>query len=599
MKNALKVFCAALLVAAVSCQEQPQPEELVGKVSQAVPHTVTIHASLEGTKTLIEEDGAGHFSAKWEEGDRIYIKEFVKGVSSDPSLSDLEGQSNYFVTSDGLAAGGKTATFTATFDPYYWETALDPAELATYTFTYKYLACSYNPWYLKTESGEIGLPVYLNPDMRVYAGGFPTADDLLVSQFSQDYVGKPSEIAFNFARLETLVQVTLEGLTEGDSITSGSWFTGSMLSGVNMEDICTYFPETGKWSFRSPGDIENTGMLQECLQVNFTCMDSSRPVVADASGKAVLYLRTLPGEISDWFGIICEVKREGDRYPYSKLVSLEDLGRTLQFKSGGLTKFTVGLLPGTVETPSAINYIVPKPRTGFMAAWPADPHAAGYQCYYTDYDGNGRTTLTPVKGTGEMDGLYTVEADGLAPGVYHLYVRAIPETGYGLASFDYTQKDIYVNRTIEFTWPDISYDSSLITDLGDGLLRVTDKNNPLAPWYFYTTNLTTNWGWLYNKNSGVWSVSTSTVPSMQHDGEIKSVLIQLSKSKENTATVYGVTPAGGQVEIPQPEARYWSESNNYYEYDLSGGSYTGFKIASGGELYVYMLRVLYYPPTGE
>ena len=89
------------------------------------------------------------------------------------------------------------------------------------------------------------------------------------------------------------------------------------------------------------------------------------------------------------------------------------------------------------------------------------------------------------------------------------------------------------------------------------------------------------------------------VPSMQHDGEIKSVLIQLSKSKENTATVYGVTPAGGQVEIPQPEAGYWSESNNYYEYDLSGGSYTGFKIASGGELYVYMLRVLYYPPTGE
>ena len=47
-----------------------------------------------------------------------------------------------------------------------------------------------------------------------------------------------------------------------------------------------------------------------------------------------------------------------------------------------------------------------------------------------------------------------------------------------------------------------------------------------------------------------------------------------------------------------PEPSYLSE-RNYYHYDLSGGSYNGFRIESGSKIYVYMLQIQYYPPTGE
>ena len=120
MKTTRTIAAALLLGAVVSCQK----EEAGNVETKAAPHTVAIQASLGNvSKTVITQDLDGHFKGRWETGDVLYVKEFVTGVSSNPDFSDIDSASG-FVATEPLAAGGETATFTATFEPYYWESWL-------------------------------------------------------------------------------------------------------------------------------------------------------------------------------------------------------------------------------------------------------------------------------------------------------------------------------------------------------------------------------------------------------------------------------------------------------------------------------------------
>lgn len=603
--KAIRLMAAALIAAALaSCQK----EEAVIVKTPAAPHTVAIKASLgDATKTLISQDSEGHFKGEWEAGDVLYVKEFVTGVSSDPGLYEIDSASG-FVATDPLAAGGETATFTATFDPYYWESTLTPEQLATYTFTYKYLACSYNPYYMSGDS----IPLLIDPDQEVYAGGYSTADDMLISRYAE-YSSRPANIAFNFARLGTVVKITLKGLQEGDVVKSGTWFTGNHLKAAcRLEGVVSYFPETGKYIYEVPQYMED--MLNDCYHVRFTSSDPLKPIVADANGEAEMYLRVLPGVCDDWFGIICTVDRGGSELQFSKLADLASMGRSLTFKDGGLTMFSVDMKPAVVGLPEPIVYISPKPRTGFTAMWLADAHAAGYECYYQRYgdywdDVKGeyvdyeKITLTPVAGTGELDGMYYVSVpSGLEADKYTIYVKAIPDSDSGLSDFGFAQKEMYIGITRYMTWPDVdSYGSPTHLDRSmDPIWKVTEPGEELFPWYFNVSNLKTNWGQLYSADgTSAWTLSTKTESSFQHNGEIHHITLKMSNKATNTTTVYGISPDGTATVIAQPEAGYWSTTEKYYDYDFTGGSYNGFRIESGGPLYVTMLRVYYYAPTGD
>ena len=597
------VIAAIALAGLASCQKIAE-----NAGSSAAPHTVTIQASLgDVTKTIISQDSEGHFKGAWEAGDVLYVKEFVTGVSSDPNLYDIDSASG-FVATDPLAAGGETATFTATFEPYYWESTFTSEELATYTFTYKYLACSYNPYYMSGDS----LPLLIDPDQEVYAGGYSTADDMLVSRYAE-YSARPANISFNFARLGTVVKITIKGLQEGDVVKSGTWYTGDhLMAVVRLEEIVSYNPETGIYRYDIPQYLEGT--LDDCYHVNFTGSDPSRPIVADANGEAVMYLRVLPGTCDDWFGILCTIDRGGSELQYSKLVDLSSLGRSLTFKDGGLTMFSVDMKPAVVGLPGPIMYISPKPRTGFTAIWPADPHAAGYECYYqrygdywddvkNEYVYYDKVALTPAAGTGELDGMYYVEVpSGLEPDQYNLYVKAIPDASSGLIDFGYAQKEMYIGISRYIDWPNVdSYYGSTHLDKSMGSIwKVTEDGEEYFPWYFNVSNLKTNWGYLYYDNdSSPWTLSTCTESSLQHQGEIDHLTLKMSNTKENTATVYGIAPDGNATVIAQPEAGYWSNSEKFYEYDFSTGYYNGFRIESGGPLYVTMLRISFYAPEGD
>lgn len=610
-----KVFLAAFLslAAIVSCQKNENiTAEQNGNVTAEKPsgsHTVSIRASLSGaTKTTITQDSEGHFKGAWEAGDVLYVKEWVVGTSS-ADLGDIESSSS-FVQTEPLGEGGETALFKATFDSYYWESTYTAEELATYTFTYTYLACSFNPYYMHGDYGNEYIPLMISPDQSVYSGGYDTSGDMLVSRFST-YSARPAEISFNFARLGTVVKMTIAGLQEGDMIKEGTWYTGDkLISSVMLEDIISYYPESGKYVYEVPDALEN--YMGDCHQVNFSCTDPSRPVVANSDGEAVLYLRVLPGVCDDWFGVVCTIDRGGSEMKYSKMVSLSDLGRSLTFKDGGLTMFSVDVKPAVVALPDPIVYAVPKPRTGFKAMWLADPHATGYECYYQredgyDYDSYediiySKVSLTPVMGTGELSGMYYVEVpDGLEPDVYHLFVRAIPDSDSSLSDFAYAEKELYVGMTKYIDWPNVdSYGSTTTLEKMGSIWKVTQQGDEYFPWYFNVTNLKSQWGYLFcDDNSLPWTLSSCTEPSLQHDGEIDHITLKMSNNRENTATVYGISPDGTATEIPQPESKYWSSSEKYYDYDFTVGSYNGFRIESGGNLQFTLLRIYFYPPCGD
>ena len=606
-----KYLIPALALLLISCQkgiESPDTPVTPAK------HTVTIHASFgdETTKTAFSLDGEGKYHTAWEVGDVIAIREHVVAVSTDPALPEYESYSGW-VSSEPLAAGGETAEFTASFDPCYWESSyskLTDEQKATYTFSYTYLATTMPYYMVHTEEDAQGeyIPFMMPLNQQVYASGFSTEDDLLVSKTTDPSATRPSEISFNFARLGTIVEITLSGLQEGDVIKSGAWYTGdTFLPGLNMESCIAYYPDLQEYVKLASSEV--MGVIEH--EIRFS--SSAPSIVADAEGKAKIYLRCLPGRIDDWFGLLCTVDRGGSEVVLSKEVSLKDLGRSLSFKDGGLTKFSVTMLPAQAHNPEAIMYVVPKPRDGFMAAWPAEEHVAGYKCYYQrregyDYDSGediiyDEVPLTPVAGTGEMDGMYYVEVPGgLEADEYELYVKAIPDAESGPADFGYNSKTLYVNVPIMFTWPDVSSYSAQpeLTKLSDALWRVTEIGEPFTPWYFDVSNVSTDWGQIWSKDQATpWSLQTKTDPTFQHQGQIAHIGIKMSNNKTNTLTLYGLTPAGTATEIATPEKRYWSNSEDYYYYDLTGGDYNGFRIDSGSYIWITMLRIFYYAPTGD
>jgi hypothetical protein len=104
------------------------------------------------------------------------------------------------------------------FNKYWWEEEYTTEQLATYTFNYQYFACTkipndYNSYYIATdyENGKQYIPLIISNEQKVYEGGYNTDCDMLVSQFA-NYDSRPDNISFSFARLGTIVKMTLKGL---------------------------------------------------------------------------------------------------------------------------------------------------------------------------------------------------------------------------------------------------------------------------------------------------------------------------------------------------------------------------------------------------
>lgn len=595
-----KYLLPALALLLFSCQKEMETETVAEETPVRANHTVTIHASFgdEATKTLFSQDGEGKYRTAWEVGDVISIREHVVGVTSDPNLSDIDDYSMW-TESDPLTAGGETAEFTASFTPYYWED-MTAEKLATYTFTYTYVACSMPRYSLYTESDVKGeyIPLLMPIQQNIYASGFLTADELLVSRTTDPFTTRPSEISFNFARLGTIVEITLSGLQEGDIVKSGSWYTGdSFIPGVSMENCIAYYPDLQEYVKLVEMQGEMSGPVFE-HRIDFNA-ENTPAIVADAEGKAKIYLRCLPGQFNDWFGLLCTVDRGGSDVVLAKEVSLKDLGRSLEFKDGGLTKFSVSLLPAVDVLPEMVQYTTSNSanRDGFQAVWERGEHVAGYECYYTLWESEERHELPVTAIDADYVGV-TVDS-GLAPDEYYLHIKGIPEAGYGPASFDWLEKILVVGETVSL---EINGNATLIQTV-DGISSYVIKNR--TNWYreyadefayFLVSN--TKFGSYYGGSSTADDRSSlwwfRTAPSQPFPGGLESIEFTLGKwydaSNYIEAEVYGIDALNNEIAIHDTARE--TVNDKKYKYDLSG--FQGVKISCASSATLNSIYLNYY-----
>lgn len=585
IRNLIGAFAALATLAACQETEALQPE-ITPK-----GHTVQIVAGLsELTKTTLSQDGEGKYKCSWEKGDVIYVYERVRGVSSDGN-DVLEGGCG-FVISEPLETGGETAVFSATFDPYYWENedVMSKEELADYTFTYTYLASTINPYglYEDYETGEEFFYLMINREQAVHSEGYGTSNDMLVSKWSVYEGDRPEEISFQFARLGTIVEITLSGLEPGDVLKSGMWYTGEkFVSTVDLEGVLSYYPETGKYRYGFPEYMVE--MTEAFNSINFTCEDD-RPIVVDAKGEAVLHLRCLPGEIDDWFGFMCDIERGGETLTYSRLVSHEDMaGRTLEFKDAGLTKFKVGLKPAQAETmPEDIVYTTAESEDhcGFIAMWETGAHLSGYECCYFDYyyaDGEiPERVYLDVIDMGDGYSGVSVES-GMEPSCYTLCVKGIPDDASGPQSFDSFVKLMCVGEPVSLELAgSVTYDgNATLIDEASGLYLIKNRDNWNHVYadeyaYFIASNASFSTSICAKDTNLAWSFQTAY--SQVFPGGLESIEFTLGKwyyvDTYHEAKVYGIKEDMSEVLLNDTSAE--TQNNKEYKYDLTG--YAGVKL---------------------
>lgn len=599
IRNLISAFAALAVLAA--CQET----EVLNTEITPKGHTVQIVASLsEQTKTTLSQDGEGKYKCSWEKGDEIYVYEKVRGVSSDGN--DVLEDGCGFVISEPLETGGETAVFSATFEPYYWENeaVMSKEELADYTFTYTYLASTMNPYglYKDYETGEEYFYLILNREQAIHSEGYSTANDMLVSQWSVYEGERPDEISFRFARLGTIVEVTLTGLEPGDVLKSGEWYTGDeFVSTVDMEGGLAYYPETGKYGYNSSMEIME--MMENFIAFS---VDEDRPIVADAKGEAVLHLRCLSGEIDDWFGFICDFERGGETVTYSRLVSNEDMaGRKLEFKDAGLTKFKVGLKPAQAETmidDLMYTTVESANRDGFVAVWETGAHLSGYECYYYDYyyDYGEMPEKVYLDVIDMGDGYSGVSVDsGMEPGCYALCVKGIPDDASGPQSFDCFVKLICVGVPVSLELAgSVTYDgNATLIDEVSGLYLIKNRDNWTREYadeyaYFVVSNASFSSYIAATDTDLAWSFQTAY--SQVFPGGLESIEFTLGKwhyvDIYHEALVYGIKEDMTEVLLNDTSAE--TQNDKDYKYDLTG--YAGVKIECAASATLRNVYLNYY-----
>lgn len=320
----LLIAVSLLLALTVSCaqKEENEPEKPVIPENKLCPLRVT--AQIPGnTKAVITEEivnGNPVFSTSWSVGDRCWITEYMDDKATSQQFSmDL-------VQSEPLTQGGNPAVFQFVLSG---ETGV-----TGHSYTYRYFASTMrNSRGYDSESNSEFYTFILPPTQIVKPGILDTNADILVSDV-QEFDSRQNDLSFNFARIGTIVKLTVKGLQQGDIIESGTWLTGDHFFASNgLEDRNKYFPKEGRYKVEGGDNYINFAGLSAC------------PLVADDNGEAVLYLRCFSGVIDDWFELSLVVKRAGHTISLSKYVDMVAASRTLQFNDGGVTMFSVTVLP--------------------------------------------------------------------------------------------------------------------------------------------------------------------------------------------------------------------------------------------------------------
>lgn len=463
-------------------------------------HTLMVSAySGDETKVSIETlAGAAGYKVNWDEGDCLFLYEYAKEeieyyMSSPLTESDIvDGKASF--SFEMVNKEAPSFDYIAAYpwaNPRYelWEDESD--------FTYTEWANLFD------YTGEYVAP-HMFVDLRFPDIQYPTAEsydpeaDLLISKQISSAQQLSGEVMFSFARVGSIVKVTLKGLTNyvGEQITRAAFISGESYEAFS---IVTYDPILNKLASDSEAE---TGMPMN--HIEFKPQD----LVVKEDGSADLWMRIPAGTISDWFRVELAIMVGEDEVPLSRYVDLTSLRRSLVFNDGKMSAFSVGnFVLSTVEDVPEVNIAVNAAKDGFTATWSAVENAVGYSCFLT----NSSDVRTDAVATDNGDGTWGVQIpNGMSPDTYYLNIKPIPANGYGLMFEEYRNFEVKVGVPYVYYFAhDCFGNPSSCEEIEDtdgeyiipvyspgkvrfkGVEREYDKSwqvlKASGPWFFYST----------------------------------------------------------------------------------------------------------------
>lgn len=566
---------------------------------------VTINADLApSTRTSIScEDGV--YKVNWDYGDWISLAECA------PATVEYYWDAVYETYSNSLEEGdiidGKAK--------FRFELEERSGENAEYTYVawYGNGYASYEEWssaeddYYKRWAEQLDYDgPYIEPHMTIEVSiesfQSPTADsfdpyaDLLISKaktFSEQISG---EVPFSFARIGTILKITLTGLEEY----KGMYLNEVVISCGESCDLTgriIYDPLLEKYEIFNMGGMGPTAKGDIEGNSGIRCYPSD--VIVKEDGTADIWLRTLSGTVTDWFDIYLLIE---DEAPLARHIDLAGTGKSIVLEEGGMSTFSIGeWLIADVESVWDVQFQVNDIMDGFIATWAAVENAAGYECFL---EAVSTETIIEMQATDNGDGTWSSSIDsGLAPDNYIFYIRPIPEEGHWLTESQFASHYFSVGLPQQWYFAHDAFspnnialvdgtEDEYIIDFSPGKVRFRN----LAPAYDYS--------WQVLEAKGEWFMY-STEPFKK----VHSIEIWSKDDSHNVINVYASKNPGEKtlllegevVEVSEIEAgggsyyyhhvhkkvRYTFPEDETYQYYMMDG-------ASGGILMTSQYSYIYY-----
>ena len=617
-KSILFSMIASATIAICGCQEDDN--YISNPNEKKATHQVTVNVSNAESRTSIEAVPGGYLST-WNAGDNIALFEYNPSAplyeeireywSAELQESDIvDGKASFTVELETDEPSNATYEYISTYGPYsyynmnYWTDAQDEA---------------YKSWAEQFDYTGEYIPSHMVLNCRFEEYQYPTATsfdpsaDLMVSQPMQTVGQLHDALTLKFARLGTIVKITLTGLQDyqGKTINRAEIEFGKSYSeGLNI----LYDYKLEKYIHKEFKEARGGDDMTQ--PTRYTIEPEEVSVKED--GTADLWLRTYAGTLTDKFSIALTLTDDEDNeILLGRKVDLSSSGNIIEFKEGGMTVFSVGSwgladVEGVYNCETEVN----EARDGFKATWAAVENAVGYDCYLygwlEPYDENGDPETeypeTPVTAVDNGDGTWSVTvANGLQPMNYALFIKPIPAEGHCLMydSYEYFEVKVGVPEVWHFHHDcfggNNSYeavegvdDEYLIPELSPGVVRFKNvwrsydsswqvlKAN--GPWFMYSTQPLKEIHSieLYSKNDSHlnFKVYASKTPN-EHTKELEGVVIESSYINAG----YG----SNRYEATHKKVRYTFPEDETYQYFTICGESAGIVMTSQ-VTYVYYFK---------
>ena len=514
MVRKLYFALAALSVMSMAgCQNEKIEQPGEGRAT----HKLIVNAYPDSeTKTSVTAV-AGGYQVSWDVEDQITLHECAPEAGEDDYDAICTYESEKLTSNDIL---DNKAGFV--FSDIENRTASQFSYIATYGWSYaEYVDWSdedylYETWAETFDySGE-----RIDPHMVIkmefptkqapLAESFDPSADLMVSDMKVMREQMTGEASFRFARLGTIVKMTLTGLDDYAGCTADEIFL-TVGESFNIPKRIIYDPVLNKYVPAMDEEVrsdEGSGMPSE-LRI------MGENIVVNEDGTADVWLRLPSGELTDWFRLDLVLSDDTDDYYLARFIDLAKHRRTLTFEEGGMTTFSVGGFGvADVEPVGDISWTITDAMDGFTAKWEDVEHAAGYECYIESSD-NTRTDIS-VKDNGDGTHSAIVE-NGLPADTYYIYVRPVPEDGHELVTMEYSYDEIPVGVPVPywFSHTTFSDDSENIEDTDDSIIPVYSPGKVI----FQNLKKVYDSSWTALEATGDWFMY-STEPLTMHSIEL-------------------------------------------------------------------------------